>query len=111
MSKFLTILAATTMLSSAAFAQVTTIEFAQTDGEAVTFAFDSETNTSTNVATGETGAYTFDEATNVLCGTGTDGVEICVTFEAQNGEPKAGDTGPYTTNLDTAGTATIISVE
>ena len=111
MSKFLTVLAAATLFSSAAFANVITVEFAQTGGETVTFAFDSETNTSTNVGTGETGAYTFDQEANKLCGTGADGAEICVTFEGPAGEPKAGDTGAYTTNLGTAGTATIVSIQ
>lgn len=111
MKKFLTVLAAATLFSSAAFANVITIEFAQDGGDPVTFAFDSATNTSTNVGTGETGAYTFDQAANKLCGTGADGMEICVTFADAAGEPKAGDSGAYTTNLGTSGTATVVSVQ
>ncbi len=112
MSKFLASFATALLISTSAFAQVITVEFAPAEGDAITFAFDSEANTSTNVATGETGAYTFNAETNTICGTGADGAEVCATFETPaNAEPKVGDTGGYTTNAGTSGTATIVSIQ
>ncbi len=112
MSKFLATFATALLISSSPFAQVITVEFKPAEGDAITFAFDDATNTSTNVATGETGAYTFNAETNTICGTGADGAEVCATFEGPaNAEPKAGDSGSYTTNAGTSGTATIVSIQ
>ncbi|MEQ9146033.1 MAG: hypothetical protein RLO08_16925 [Parvibaculaceae bacterium] len=111
MPKFILALAAAVLFSTSVYANVITVKFEPTEGDAVTFAFDTEANTSTNVATGETGPYTFDEAANKICGAAPDGSEVCATFDGPAGEPKVGDSGAYTTNTGTAGTATIVSIE
>jgi hypothetical protein len=111
MPKLIAAIAAAVLFSTSAFANVITVKFEPTTGDAVSFAFDTEANTSTNLATGEAGPYTFDEAANKLCGSGPDGAEVCVTFDGPAGEPTAGQSGPYSTNTGTSGTATIVSIE
>jgi len=111
MPRFIVALVAAVLFSTSTFANVITIKFEQAGGEAVSFAFDTEANTSTNLATGEAGPYTFDEATNTICGSGPDGAEVCATFEGPTAEPTVGQSGPYTTNAGTGGTATVVSIE
>ncbi len=111
MPKFFVALGAALFFATSAFADVITIKFEPAGGDAISFAFDTEANTSTNLATGDTGPYTFDEASNTICGSGPDGAEVCATFEGPSAEPTVGQSGPYTTNTGTAGTATIVSIE
>jgi len=111
MPKFIAALAVAVLFSTSAFANTITVKFEPAGGEAISFAFDAETNTSTNLATGDAGPYTFDEAANKLCGSGPDGSEVCVTFDGPTAEPTVGQSGPYTTNTGDAGTATIVSIE
>ncbi len=111
MPKFIVALSAALLFATSAFANVITIKFEPAGGEAVSFAFDSEANTSTNLATGEAGPYTFDEASNTICGTGPDGGEVCATFEGPASDPTVGQSGPYTTNTGLSGTATVVSIE
>ncbi len=111
MPKFFVALSAALFFTTSAFAQVITIKFEPAEGDAISFAFDTEANTSTNLATGDTGPYTFDEAANKICGAGPDGAEVCATFEGPSAEPTVGQSGPYTTNTGASGTATIVSIE
>jgi len=112
MFRLVSAVAVAALFATPAFATVTTIEFKPNDGsEAVTIAFDDTSGTSTIVGSGESGAYTYDEATGTVCGTDAEGQEICATFENPSAEPKAGDTANYTTSTGAAGVATVISVE
>jgi hypothetical protein len=112
MPKFFATLAGAVLFTTSAFATVITVEFKPTEGDPVTIAFDSETNMSTIVGTDQTGPYTFDEAANKICGSGPDGQQTCATFEGEaSAEPKVGDSGAYSTDTGTAGTATIVSIQ
>ena len=108
MKKILGLLAASTLFATAAHATVTTIAYTPTEGEAITVAYDDAAMTSTNVATGESGAYTYDEATGTVCGSSA-GSEVCVTFENPGSE--VGHETNFSTNDGRSGTAKIISVE
>ncbi len=103
--KKLIIAAAATLMSASAFAGSMTIEFAPSDGDKITFVLDTTSKTAT--ANGQTGTYTWDEASNTLCGDETIG-NICVTFDEVVKE--AGTSTGYTRSDGVKGTATLVSI-
>ena len=113
MIRTLGVLFASAFLATAAHAAVTTVEYSGPDGN-VTVAYDDATSTATVVGGENDGAaapYTFDQASNTICSSDAEGKEVCVTFDGNGEEPKAGDTASFTTNDGRSGTATIVSVE
>ncbi len=97
------------LFATAAHAAVTTIEYQPAEGDAVVVAYDDATSTATNKTSGNSGPYTWDEASSTVCSNDADGNEVCVTFESAGTE--VGHKTPFTTNDGRSGTATIVSVE
>ncbi|MCI4645806.1 MAG: hypothetical protein MRY64_13585 [Hyphomonadaceae bacterium] len=108
MRKFLTLAAVGTLLAAPVFAQTMVIEFAAESGEGVTVSLaDDGTYTATD---GTAGTYTWDEATQTLCGK-SDAGEVCATFEGEATEPAVGVSRAFSDTAGLTGTATIIAIE
>ena len=109
MKKIVLSAAVAALLATPAVARVITVEFKNDKGETNVISFDDATNKATN-ADGASYDYTYDEAARKLCGT-PEGGEICVTFEGEAGEVKAGLSGPYTASNGNKGVATVTEVK
>ena len=109
MKKIVLSAAVAALLATPAVARVVTIEFKNDKGEVNVISFDDATNKATG-ADGATFDYTYDEATRKLCGKPESG-EVCVTFEGETGEVKAGLSGPYTASNGNTGVATVKEVK
>ena len=100
------IAASLAVMSAPAYAAKFTVEFASEAG-AISYTFDDEAGTFT-ASDGTSGTYTFDEATNKLCGTSEAG-EVCATFDDVKQE--VGFSTNYTASNGSSGTATVKSIE
>lgn len=101
--KKLAIIASIFALAAApAIAETVTLTFSTPDGDLLV-TLDSDTSTY-STSTGDTGTYTYDEATKTLCGDGN-----CITFEEVKQE--VGFTTNFTGDDGTTGTVTVTSIE
>lgn len=109
MRKFIALAAAGALFTAPALAATMTVEFSPEGGEPLTITMaDDGTYTGSD---GTTGTYTWDAATQTLCGT-SDAGTLCATFEGEaTAEPAVGDTRTYTADNGSSGTATVTSIE
>jgi len=109
MRKTLALIAASALFAAPALAATMTIEFSPEGGEPMTITMaDDGTYTGSD---GSTGTYTWDAATQTLCGT-SDAGTLCATFEGEaTAEPAVGDTRTFTADNGSSGTATVTSIE
>jgi opacity protein-like surface antigen len=108
MKKFFLGAAAAALLSTPAFAETVTLEFAAEGEDAVVLLLDPAANTVTY--NGDTSAASWDAATNTLCSQTPDG-EICATMADVPETPTVGHTTTFTTNDGKSGTVTVVSVD
>ncbi|MEM9740211.1 MAG: hypothetical protein AAF829_10105 [Pseudomonadota bacterium] len=109
MRKILALAAAGAVFATPALAATMTVEFVPEGADAVSITMaDDGTFTDSN---GASGTYTWDAATQVLCGTYAEGT-LCATFEGEpSGEPAVGDVRAYTADNGSSGTATVTAIE
>ncbi|MEO0815827.1 MAG: hypothetical protein AAFX86_00840 [Pseudomonadota bacterium] len=109
MRKILALAAAGALFTAPALAATMTVEFSPEGGEPVSITMaDDGTYTDSN---GTAGTYTWDAATQTLCGT-SDAGTLCATFEGEaTDEPAVGDTRAYSADNGSSGTATVTSID
>jgi hypothetical protein len=108
MRKFLALAAAGALFTAPALAATLSVEFSPEGGEPMTITMSDDGTYS--ASDGSTGTYTWDAATQTLCGT-SDAGTLCATFEGDaTAEPAVGDTRTYTADNGSSGTATVTSI-
>ena len=104
MRKFLGLAAASLLAAAPALAGSMTVEFAA-DGQTDVFVVTLVDDGTYTASDGSAGTYTWDEATQTLCGTSEAG-EVCATFDGEASEPAVGDTRAFTDTAGMTGIAT-----